>query len=174
MEATGQDKDPNALATPRSSDTHTVARTIYGTILVTALVAGISEGKDIDAWQILVSVTVTALVFWAAHVYSEVISQRLAAGRSLTWTEIWRTMSEEAPMIQAGVPAGIALGLAALGFYSTETGVSLAIGFGVASLFAYGVVLGHRERASRMQTFVTACVNGTFGLVIVALKAFVH
>jgi len=66
------------------------------------------------------------------------------------------------------------LGLAALGFYSTETGVTLAIGFGVASLFAYGVVLGHRERASRMQTFVGASINGAFGLVIVALKAFVH
>ena len=161
-------------ATARSSDTHAVARTIYGTILVTALVAGISEGKDIDAWQILVSVAGTLLVFWAAHVYSEVISQRLAAGRSLSWAETGRSMGEELPMIQAGIPAGIALGLAALGFYSTETGVTLAIGFGVASLFAYGVVLGHREGANRTQTFVTACVNGTFGLVIVALKAFVH
>ena len=161
-------------ATPRSSDTHAVARTIYGTILITALVAGLSEGKDIDAWQILVSVTGTALVFWAAHVYAEILSQRLAAGRSLSWAETRRAMNEELPMIQAGVPAAIALSLAALGFYSTETGVTLAIGFGVASLFAYGVVLGHRERASRMQTFIGACVNGTFGLVIVALKAFVH
>ncbi len=161
-------------ATARSSDTHAVARTIYGTILVTALVAGISEGKDIDAWQILVSVAGTLVVFWAAHVYSEVISQRMAAGRSLSWAEIRRATSEELPMVQSGIPAGIALSLAALGFYSTETGVTLAIGFGVASLFAYGVVLGHRERASRTQTFITACVNGTFGLVIVALKAFVH
>jgi hypothetical protein len=161
-------------ATARSSDTHAVARTIYGTILVTALVAGISEGKDIDAWQILVSVTGTSIVFWAAHVYSEVISQRLAAGRSLSWAETGQAMSEELPMLQAGFPAALALGLSALGFYSTETAVTLAIGFGVASLFAYGVVLAHREGAGRMQTFVTACVNGTFGLVIVALKAFVH
>jgi len=161
-------------ATPRSSDTHAVARTIYGTILITALVAGLSEGKDIDAWQILVSVTGTALVFWAAHVYAEVLSQRLAAGRSLSWDETNRAMGDELPMIQAGAPAGIALSLAALGFYSTETGVTLAIGFGVASLFAYGIVLGHREGAGRLQTFIGACVNGAFGLVIVALKAFVH
>jgi hypothetical protein len=161
-------------ATPRSSDTHAVARTIYGTILITALVAGLSEDHGIDAWQILVSVTGTAIVFWAAHVYAEILSQRLAAGRSLSWAETGKAMGEELPMIQAGIPAGIALGLAALGFYSTETGVTLAIGFGVASLFAYGVVLGHRERASRMQTFVGASINGAFGLVIVALKAFVH
>ena len=161
-------------ATPRSSDTHAVARTIYGTILITALVAGLSESDEIDAWKILVSVTATAVIFWAAHVYAEILSQRLAAGRSLSWAETSRAMGEELPMIEAGIPAALALGLAALGFYSTETGVTLAIGFGVASLFAYGVVLGHRERATRMQTFVGACVNGTFGLVIVALKAFVH
>jgi uncharacterized membrane protein len=163
-------------ATPRqrSSDTHAVARTIYGTILITALVAGLSESKAIDAWQILVSVTGTALVFWAAHVYAEVLSQRLAARRSLSRAEVLHAMSDELPMIEAGVPAAIALALAALGFYTTDTGVTLAIGFGVASLFAYGIVLGHRERASRMQTFVIACVNGAFGLVIVALKAFIH
>jgi hypothetical protein len=159
---------------PGSTETHTVARTIYGTILITALVAGLSESKAIEAWQILVSVTGTAIVFCAAHVYAEVLSQRLAAGRSLSWGEIGRATTDELPMLQAGVPAAIALGLAALGFYSTDTGVSLAIGFGVASLFAYGLVLAHREGATRLQTVVIACVNGAFGLVIVALNAFVH
>lgn len=161
-------------ATARTSDTHTVARTIYGTILITALVAGLSEDESIDAWRILVSVTGTALVFWAAHVYAEILSQRLAARRQLSWAETAHAMGEELPMIQAGIPAALALGGAALGFYSTDTGVTLAIGFGVASLFAYGVVLGHREGASRTQTIVGACINGAFGLVIVALKAFVH
>ena len=98
-------------ATPRSSDTHAVARTIYGTILITALVAGLSEDHGIDAWRILVSVTGTAIVFWLAHVYAEVLSQRLAAGRSLSWAETGKAMGEELPMIQAGIPAGIALGV---------------------------------------------------------------
>lgn len=161
-------------ATARTQDTHAVARTIYGTILITALVAGLSEGYEIDAWQILVSVTATTLVFWLAHVYAEVLSMQLAAGRKLTWAAARRAMDDELPMVQAGLPAAVALGLAALGFYSTDTGVTLAIGFGVASLFAYGVVLGHREGAGHLQTFIGACINGAFGLVIVALKAFIH
>jgi hypothetical protein len=160
--------------TARTDDTHAVARTIYGTILITALVAGLSEDEDIDAWRILVSVTATATVFWIAHVYAEVLSQRLAAGRSLAWREIARALDDEAPMLMAGIPAALALALAALGFYTTDTGVTLAIGFGVAALFAYGIVLGRREKAGRMQTFLGACLNGAFGLVIVALKAFVH
>jgi hypothetical protein len=160
--------------TARTDDTHAVARTIYGTILITALVASLSEDDDIDAWQILVSVTATATVFWIAHVYAEVLSQRLAGGRSLSWTEVGRALDEEAPMLMAGIPAAVALALAALGFYSTDAGVTLALGFGVAALFAYGIVLGHREGASRVQTLLGASLNGAFGLVIVALKAFVH
>lgn len=156
------------------SDTRTVARTIYGTILVTALVAGLSEDQGIDAWQILVSVTATLLVFWLAHVYAEVLSQRLAAGRSLSRAEIGAAFDGELAMVLAGAPAALALGLAALGFYSTDTGVTLAIGVGVAALFAYGLLLGHREGATRLQTLSAASVNGAFGLVIVALKAFVH
>jgi uncharacterized membrane protein len=160
--------------TARNQDTHAVARTIYGTILITALVAGLSESQGIDAWQILVSITATTLVFWAAHVYAEVLSQQLAAGQRLNWRAARRAMDDELPMVQAGVPAALALTLSALGFYSTETAVTLAIGFGVASLFAYGVVLGHREGLGRFQILVGACVNGAFGLVIVALKAFIH
>jgi hypothetical protein len=155
-------------------DTRAVARTIYGTILVTALVAGLSEDHGIDAWQILVSVTATLLVFWLAHVYAEILSQRLAAGRRLTRAEIGEAFDGELAMVLAGAPAALALGLSALGFYSTDTGVTLAIGVGVGALFAYGLVLGHREGATRMQTLGAASVNGAFGLVIVALKAFVH
>ncbi len=155
-------------------ETQAVARTIYGTILVTALVAGLSEDDTIDAWQILVSVTATTLVFWIAHVYAEVLSQRLAAGRSLSWRETEQALLSEFSMVQAGIPAALALALAALGVYSTDTGVTLAIGVGVAALFAYGIVLGHREGATRLQTLFAASLNGAFGLVIVALKAFVH
>lgn len=158
----------------RSTDTREVARTIYGTILVTALVAGLSEDDTIDAWQILVSVMATTLVFWAAHVYAEVLSKQIVAGRSSSLREIGRALGGEWPMVQSGTPAFAALAAAALGLYSTETGVTLAIGLGVGSLFAYGLVLGRRERATRLQTFAGATLNGAFGLVIVALKAFVH
>jgi voltage-gated potassium channel Kch len=156
------------------TETRAVARTIYGTILVTALVAGLSEDDTIDAWQILVSVTATTLVFWLAHVYAEVLSQRLAAGRSLSWAETRRALVGELQMVQAGIPAAIALGLSALGLYSTDAAVTAAIAAGVGSLFAYGVVLARREGATRLQTLLAASVNGAFGLVIVALKAFVH
>ena len=43
-----------------------------------------------------------------------------------------------------------------------------------ATMVAAQRVLAHREGASRLQTLSVACVNGAFGLVIVALKAFVH
>lgn len=153
---------------------HAVARAIYGTILVTALVAALSEYEGIDDWRILVSVVVTTLVFWSAHVYSEVLSLRLAVRRRLTMREIGQSFGDELAMAEAAIPAAVALLGSVLGFYSRDTGVSLAIGFGVAALFAYGILLGVREHVGIRRTIVSAAVNGSFGLVIVALKTWVH
>jgi len=158
----------------RSSDVHAVARAIYGTILVTALVAALSEYDDSDSWQILVSVVVTTLVFWSAHVYAEVLSQRLAVGRGLTWREVGRAFGDELPMVIAAVPAVLALLGAVVGLYSRDTGAWLAVAIGVAALFAYGLLLGYREHAPLHRVLLNALVNGAFGFVVVALKAFVH
>lgn len=158
----------------RSSDVRAVSRAIYGTILVTALVAALSANEGWGAWQILVAVVVTMVVFWTAHVYAEVLAQRLAIGRGLTWPEVRHSFGDELPMVAAAAPAAVALLGAAVGLYSRGSGTWLAVGFGVAALFAYGLLLGARERASAPRTLVTALVTGSFGLVIVVLKALVH
>jgi hypothetical protein len=162
------------LREPLEQRVREVAGTIYGTILVLALVAGLSEDETVDAWQLLVSVVATTIVFWVAHAYAEVLSKRVVAGRSLSWHETWSALSAEWSMVRAGVPAVIALGLAELGAYSTDTGVDIAIGLGVASLFALGLQLGRREGATRLQTLASAVLNASLGLVIVVLKVLVH
>lgn len=159
---------------PREQEVREVAGTIYGTILVLAIVAGLSEDDTVDAWQLLVSVVATTLVFWIAHAYAEVLSKRLVAGRSLSWRETWSALAAEWAMVRAGVPAAIALALAELGVYSTDAGVDIAIGLGIASLFALGLQLGRREGATRLQTFASAALNASLGLVIVVLKVLVH
>jgi len=158
----------------RSSDVRAVARAIYGTILATALVAALSAYEGMGAWQILVSMVVTMVVFWVAHVYAEVLSQRLSAGRGLTWPEVRHAFRSELPMVAAAVPAALALLGSAVGLYSRDTGTWIAVGIGVAALFGYGLLLAYRERATVPRTLLTVLVNGSFGLVIVALKAFVH
>lgn len=159
---------------PREHRVREVAGTIYGTILVTALVAGLSEDESIDAWQLLVGVAATTIVFWVAHAYAEVLSKQIVAERSLTRHEVWHALSAEASMVRAGVPAAVALGLAVIGVYSATTGAEIAIALGVVTLFILGLALGQREGAPRTQILLGGVLNAMFGLVIVALKIFVH
>jgi hypothetical protein len=155
---------------PREHRVREVAGTIYGTILVTALVAGLSEDESIDAWQLLVGVAATTIVFWVAHAYAEVLSKQIVADRTLTR----HALAAEVSMIRAGVPAAVALGLAVVGVYSAETGAEIAIALGVVTLFILGLALGRREGATRTQILLGGVLNAMFGLVIVALKIFVH
>jgi hypothetical protein len=163
---------PQWTREPTEHEVRELAGAIYGTIIVTALVGGFSEDEAIDAWQLLIAVAATTFVFWVAHAYAEVLSKRLIAG-PLAWREIRLALVAEASIIRAGIPAAIALALAAIGVYSTDTGAEIAVALGVVTLGMLGFVLVRQEGGSRLQAVRGAVLNASFGLVIVALKAFV-
>ncbi|MEK6326770.1 MAG: hypothetical protein AABM66_04480 [Actinomycetota bacterium] len=150
------------------------ARAIYGQILVTSLVGALSEDSDIDAEYILVSVVTTMLVFWLAHVYAEAISRGLVAGRHVSWAEVRGLAAAEWPLVQAAFPTAIVLALGAVGAFSTETAVNVAIAVGVGALFAWGFAIGRASRSSWAASLFGAVISASFGLVVVGLKALVH
>ncbi len=151
-----------------------VARAIYGQILVTSMVGALSEDSDIDAEYILVSVGATTLVFWLAHAYAEAMSRGLETRRHLDWAEIRSVAANEWPLVQATFPTAIVLALGAIGAYSTETAVDLAITVGVVSLFAWGLAIGRASGSSWAVSLLGAAISAGFGLVVVGLKALVH
>jgi hypothetical protein len=151
-----------------------VARAIYGQILVTSMVGALSEDSDIDAGYMLVSVGATMLVFWLAHAYAEAMSRGLEAGRHLRWDEVRASAVNEWPLVQATFPTAIVLALGAIGAYSTETAVDLAIAVGVVSLFGWGLAIGRASRSSWAVALAGAAISAAFGLVVVGLKAIVH
>jgi hypothetical protein len=151
-----------------------VTSAIYGTILVTALVAGLSEDPDYGSVDILASALTTAAIFWLAHVYAGVLGERLAGDERGTSTLTWAAMGEEWPLIQAAALPCTALLLSAAGVYSRDTGVDLGIGLGVASLFAFGFVLGWRLHRGLAGATLAGAISGLAGVVIVALKLIIH
>ena len=60
------------------------ADAVYGTILVLAVVAALSEDDHAPAGAILGAALATSLVFWIVHVYAEVLSRR-ASGDGTAW-----------------------------------------------------------------------------------------
>ncbi len=161
------------MGTPARQTVHATGA-IYGTILVTALVAGLSEDPDYDPEDILISVLATAIVFWLAHAYARVLGDRLdgdqRGARALTRS----ALAAEWSLIQAALLPGAALLLGIAGVWSRNVSVSVAIGLGVASLFAYGFLFARRLRRGLAGALLTATLNALAGVTIVILKVLIH
>jgi hypothetical protein len=77
-----------------------LAGAIYGTILVTALIAALSEDEGADPLEIGAAVILSTLVFWLAHVYARLLAIQVSE-RRLSIAEVRDTAVEEWPMVQS-------------------------------------------------------------------------
>ena len=158
----------------RSDSIAGIAEAIYGLILSTAVVAAVSEDEDIDVGYVFVTVAVTAVVFWVAHVYAHFTAARMVDGAGVSGEERSRILRRQAPLMLGAVPALAALAVGWVGLISTETAVDLAIGLGVAALASCGFVMARRAQLSPLWTILVTAFSGALGLVMVGLKLLVH
>jgi hypothetical protein len=151
-----------------------VAGAIYGQILASATVVALSLDSSLDAAQILGSLVGTMLVFWVAHGYAALISEELERERMRIWHDFRRAMAREWPIAQAAAPAVVSLTLGALGVFSKESAVWLAIALGAANLFVWGLAVGRRSKLGWAATLAVAAINCVLALGVIALKVGVH
>jgi len=145
---------------------------IYGTILVTSLVAAADSSEAI--WQSLGIVEVTVIVFWLAHVYAHALAWSLDSNERFSRRGLRPIARQEWPLLQAAIVPTIALLAGAIGLIRAQTAYWLAIGYGVAALVWWGLLFARKERLSRVATCAVVLVNAFFGLAIVLLKELVN
>jgi hypothetical protein len=148
------------------------AGAIYGTILVTAVIAAAAAHGE-SALTIEITAVVTVLIFWLAHVYSEVIAHRLKHNR-LDWSAIPKIMVDELPMLEGPAPALVLLLLGALGVFRERLAIDLALAAGVVQLVLWGVDVARQAGWSWPKAVAAGIVNGGFGAIIILLKALLH
>jgi len=151
-----------------------VAATLYGTVIVMATLTD-AYATEKHPLKLAVIVLSTSLVIWVAHLHAEGLARSIAEGRRLTWADTRHVARHEAGILLAAAPPALALVLGAAGLVAETTAVWLALGLGIATLFAEGVRYARIERLGFGQALVPIGVNLSLGLVIVALKvAFDH
>jgi hypothetical protein len=138
---------------------------------VMATVTAGAQAEQTDITRLAVVVAVTALVFWAAHVYADTLAESLERGRRLDRAELGDVARRELSIPAAALAPVAALVLGALGVLGTQTALWLAVGIGVAALGVQGARYAAIEQLDRTGTVVTIAVNLSLGLVIVGLKA---
>jgi hypothetical protein len=151
-----------------------LAGAIYGTILATSVVAGLSESGQVGKAPAAAVVLGTSVVFWIAHVYAGVLGLHLERRRGLSFELVRGVMTHEWPILVSGVPPAVVLALGSLGFYDRATGYAIAIGVGVLSLVLWGVAYAREQGYGLVGILVAGGLNGLLGVVIVGLKVLVH
>jgi hypothetical protein len=145
------------------------AAAIYGTILATSIVAGLSETHDLTPAQALEILVAGQVVLWFGHVYAGYLARKADKNSS----EVDRLVSVaiyEWPMLRACVPAALAIVLWWLGALSENGAYWLALAAGIGELTALGFAFGRRLGQSVRLATTTALVDGSLGALLVLAK----
>jgi uncharacterized ion transporter superfamily protein YfcC len=151
----------------------TIAGTVYGTIIVLAVLAAGANAYRAEPWHLVVIVVTTVLVLWLAHVYAHGLEESLAAGRRLSAAELEQIARHQLAIPAAAVAPTTALVLGALGVFRESTAVWIAFTLGVVTLGVQGVRYAAVERMNGRATIVAVALNLALGLALVALEVFV-
>lgn len=147
---------------------------IYGLILATSLIAVSREYIAENAGVTAITVVVTAVVFWLAHVYAGVLALELRERHFPTRGEIRAILDKEWPLVQAGILPTIILLLGPLGLLADETAQDVALAACLMELALTGVVAARAGGASGVLVAVSGAISLSFGVAVIALKVFVH
>jgi hypothetical protein len=146
---------------------------VYGSVVVAALLGAlVLDGASAKA--MVLSVATTTFVFWLAHVWADVVSERLQLGHGQRRRSVAHLAREEWPLVQAGFLPLIPLVLAWIGVLSRDVGARLALLIAIGQLAAWGLVFGRRSHASWPMAIVSAAVMAGIGLGVVLLEIAVH
>ena len=137
--------------------------------MATAEVVALSETTALSAPQALGILATGQIVFWLAHAHGESLGRR-AVGHGVG---LRAAALDELPILEAAVPAAVAICLWWAGVLSEAGAYWLAIGLGVAELLAIGYTAGRRTGRSRAGAVVTALLDGALGGAIAAVKALI-
>jgi len=150
-----------------------IAGSVYGTIVVLALLADEADAFEHHLWKLEAIVVASVLILWIAHTYAHGLGESIRLGRRLTRSELTSIVSRELAIPLAAILPLAAITIGAVRAVDDSTAVWVAGGIGVAILAVQGVRFARLERLSLVGTATSAAINVSFVLLIIALKVLV-
>ncbi|GAA3378112.1 hypothetical protein GCM10020367_56370 [Streptomyces sannanensis] len=146
------------------------AGAVYGSLLAASVVAGTgTPGGPLPRIQLVVLLLITGVVFWATHVYTGLVGDRLRH-RPLSRREVRAVCVHESPIIKAAIPPAAAVAISPLLELGPSGTVWLGLIVAVAEQVGWATAAVVHAGASRRLILATGAVNLLLGLVIVAFK----
>jgi hypothetical protein len=154
--------------------TGSVTEAIYGLILATSVIAVSRDYDSSNAGLIGVTVLVTGVVFWMAHVYARVLAGSLEHHRMLSQSEVRLVLRHDWPLVEVTVPLVLILALGALDVVGDKAAILAATIVALVELAATGAYSARAAGAGVPGTVASAIVAVSLGSAVVLLKILVH
>src|SRR5687768_14790454 len=138
--------------------TGSVTEAIYGLILATSVIAVSREYDASNSGLIGVSVLVTGIVFWLAHVYARVLATSIEQQRSLTRSEVRDVLRHDWPLVEVTVPLVLILMLGAVDAVSDRTAILAATFVALTELAAAGAYAARMRGSGMIEAAVSAAI----------------
>jgi hypothetical protein len=153
-------------------DSNMAAR-LYGTVLVTSILATFDAEEQEAVWM-MAAVVVAAAIFAITHAWAQSLAARADIGTRDGRETLLAALRHEWPMVESAGPAALFLLLAALGAYSPDTGIWIAILVNIALLFVWGAGLKQAAGGTGGWIVLSGLWSVTLGVVLVILKLLIH
>ena len=154
--------------------TGSVTEAIYGLILATSVIAVSAEYASSNAGVVGVTVLVSGVVFWLAHVYARVLAGSITHHRTPNRSEVREALRHDWPLVEVTVPLVLILALGVLDVVPDKAAILAATLAALVELGAAGGYAARRSGAGPGGTVVSAFIAVMLGAAIVLLKALVH
>ena len=146
---------------------------VYGLILATAVIAISRESDPSDAGQAAISMLVTALVFWLAHVYARLLGTAVSHDPGLTRAAVAWAAREHWSLVEVAIPLVLILALGAIGVIPERAALVVATVLALAELAATGAYAAIHQGAGPAGTLASAVIALALGTSIVLLKVLI-
>ncbi len=152
---------------------HGIAGSVYGTVVVLAIIAGADRGSETALGRLAALVAVTAAVLYLAHVYAHGLGESVIRGSRLTRHEVVELARRESSIILAAALPVTGLVLGAVDLIRPTRAIWLASALGAAALAAQGLRYARLEHLAWPATAAVVAVNLALGLALIALKVLI-
>ena len=106
---------------------------------------GLDESDSVTPLRGFWILVATGSFFWIAHVYADLLADRIKGHHRMGRHAIEAVMAREWPLLQSSFVLAVPLALGAVGAVSTQLAFDLAWLSGMAALVGWGVVFSRKE-----------------------------
>ena len=147
---------------------------IYGLVLALSVIAVSWYYGHGDAGQVGLSVLVTAVVFWLAHVYAYVLGRDMSQENRVTRAEVVQSLRENWSLIEVVIPLLLVLGLGEIHVITDTAAIVAATVIATAELAVAGGYAAARHGARRGAVMAAAALGMSLGVLVVLLKVLAY